>query len=538
MGRSSEQRLGSDTADAQIGHGEFVKLNKPSMRGVARGSAANLAGAAIFGLTNLLVTILVTHRLEQSEAGVFFGVTSVFLIATSMGALGTNTGLVYFIARSCAAGKAHLVPRYFEIASRPVVTIGLIMAAVLFVFAPQVARLTNASHSEQAITYLRACAFLVPFAGLENVALSATRGLGTMRPNVMVEQIGRSLLQVGCLAVALIVPTRFGVGLAWALPYLPAAMLAYLWWGRLSRATSLPGETVPGDDQGLDPPPAGLRSAFWRFTAPRAVSGLAQQIMQRLDIVLVAALAGATEAAIYTAATRFLVVGQLGNRAISMAVQPRIAAALARKDHQGANYLYRISTSWLMLITWPLYLTFIIFGPTVLTVFGRGYDAGSAVLIILASSMLAATSTGMVDIVLTMAGRTSWNLMNVLTGLAVNIGVDIWLIPSHGILGAAIGWAAAIVTQNVLALSQVGLSLRLHPFGRITLVTIGLNLLSFALVPLTARMAMGTSWGSLICALLVGSACYVVGLWACRGTLELAALRQIRRSTTTTAART
>ncbi len=505
-------------------------MSKPSMGGVARGSAANLAGALIFGLTNLVVTLLVTHRLDQSDAGVFFGVTSVFLIATSVGALGTNTGLVYFIARSRAAGRAHLVPDYFRVASRPVVAVGFCMAITLFVFAPWIADRTNASHSQEAVAYLRACALLVPLAGLENVSLAATRGLGTMRPNAMVEQIGRSLLQVCCIALAVIAPTRWGVGLAWSLPYLPAAVIAYFWWRRLSKAVvKRAANTTHVEDDTRRPSPSNLRGAFWRFTAPRAVSGLAQQIMQRLDIVLVAALAGAPQAAIYTAATRFLVVGQLGNRAISMAVQPRIAAALAREDHLGASHLYRISTAWLMLITWPMYLCFILFGPTILSIFGKGYNAGTVVLVILASSMLAATLTGMVDIVLTMAGRTSWNLMNVLVGLVVNVGVDIWLIPSHGILGAAIGWAAAIIVQNALALGQVGLAIGLHPFGRITVVTISLNLLSFALIPLVARIALGASWDGLLFALVIGGSCYAVGLWVFRGTLELAALRKIRR---------
>ena len=61
---------------------------------------------------------------------------------------------------------------------------------------------------------------------------------------------------------------------------------------------------------------------------------------------------------------------------------------------------------------------------------------------VLAAAMLVATGCGMVDMVLTMAGRTSWNLGNVLLALGVNVGLDLLLIPEHGVLGAAIGLAA------------------------------------------------------------------------------------------------
>ena len=64
---------------------------------------------------------------------------------------------------------------------------------------------------------------------------------------------------------------------------------------------------------------------FWRFTGPRALANLAQITIQRIDIVLVAIMLGPAAAAVYTAATRFLVPGQFANTAISMSAQPRFA---------------------------------------------------------------------------------------------------------------------------------------------------------------------------------------------------------------------
>jgi hypothetical protein len=180
---------------------------------------------------------------------------------------------------------------------------------------------------------------------------------------------------------------------------------------------------------------------FWRFTAPRSIASVAQIIIQRLDIVLVGIMKGPVDAAIYTAATRFLVAGQLGNAAISMAAQPQLTRLFAINDRAGANTVYQVTTAWLVLLTWPIYLLAAVFGPSVLAIFGRSYHAGSTVMLILALTMLFATACGQVDVVLITTGRSTWSLVNGLLAMCVNICVDLILIPRMGITGAAVGWA-------------------------------------------------------------------------------------------------
>jgi O-antigen/teichoic acid export membrane protein len=342
-----------------------------------------------------------------------------------------------------------------------------------------------------------------------------------MRANVVVEQLGRPALQLVLVALLLSVAGQRILALAWAFGYLPAALVSAWWWRRIRpRPPTMQGEVAR---------PEHLTRTFWRFSGPRAIASVAQLTIQRFDIVLVGAMAGAVAAAVYAATTRFLVVGQMGNRAISLAVQPRLGEALGRHDLVATKHFYEISTAWLMLVTWPLYLMFVVFGQRLLTVFGRGYDAGNDVLLVLAITMLFATACGMVDMVLNMAGRTSWNLYNVLLSLVVQFGLDVLLIPHLGILGAAIGWAAAIAIGNLAALLQVGLSLRLHPFGAATALAALLGVACFLVVPTAIRFAVGDTWAAVAISALVGGAVYALLLWRLRRPLELTALREIRR---------
>ena len=108
--------------------------------------------------------------------------------------------------------------------------------------------------------------------------------------------------------------------------------------------------------------------------------------------------------------TAFLVVGQLGNQAISVALQPRLSAALARRDLDEAGLLYRTTTGWLVLTTWPLYLLVGAFPAGLLSIFGHKYASATDVVVVLCAAMLVATACGQVDTVLMMAGKATWNL--------------------------------------------------------------------------------------------------------------------------------
>ncbi len=99
-------------------------------------------------------------------------------------------------------------------------------------------------------------------------------------------------------------------------------------------------------------------------------------------------------------------------------------------------------------------------------VFGEGYDVASDVVLILSLTMLLATACGPVDSVLLMAGHSWLSLRNSTVALAVNVGLNLVLIPLDGIRGAAIAWSVAIVVRNLLPLFQVRRHLAMWPLTR------------------------------------------------------------------------
>ena len=505
------------------------------------------------------VTILVTQVFTKPVAGAFFTAISAFLIVEAVASLGANVGLVYFIARLRSLGEERRIPMIIRAAVIPVIVASLLLTAIMVGLAEPLAKVLLSGHlgkggavSGAAVAQsLRALALTLPFAALLDTYLGVGRGYRDMRPTVVIDKIGRSVVQLLAIVIAVAAGSAALLAPLWALPYVPAAAIAWLWVRRIRRRPSRDPRGMPDVPpevaallalstpvpkmRGAGALPGGSRTAqrrlananprgFWRFTIPRGIASLASITLQRIDIVLVAIIMGPAAAAVYTAATRFLVAGQLGNMAISMAAQPRFTELFALGDRRSANVIYQVTTAWLVLLTWPLYLLAVVYGPEILTVFGHGYRAGASVMLILGLTMLLATICGQVDMVLITTGRSSWSLINGLLAVGVNVGLDLVLIPRYGITGAAIGWAIAIIVTNLMPLAQLASTIHLQPFGRGTLLAAGLSTLSFCVIPLAIRAVLGGGLAGLAAGVAAGCVVEAAGLWRFRGVLRLSAM--------------
>jgi O-antigen/teichoic acid export membrane protein len=406
----------------------------------------------------------------------------------------------------------------------PVVGVASVAGVAVTFGASGLAALIGADRPDQVEAMLRIMAVFLPVAAAHDLLLAATRGHGVMRPTVLIEKILRQTVQVGGV---LVVAQVFGadgaaLALAWALPYLPGMVLAGLWYRRLvGRAAATPSasrhEEVPLRQLAVD---------FWRYTSARSVAQIAQTVLQRADIVMLAALSSPRDAAIYTAATRFVVLGQLATQAVQQVMQPMVARLLAVGDRAAVQRVFSVCTAWTVMLTWPVHITVAASAPLYLAIFGQDYvDDGQATTLILASTMLVATACGAVDVMLLMAGRSGLSLANNVAALVVNLGLNALLIPQWGATGAAVAWAAALVTRNLLPLWQVHALLDLRPGGAGLARVAAAALLCFGVIPLGVQQIPG--WGPVRFAatLVVALALYLGLLWTWRHRLALTAFR-------------
>lgn len=491
-------------------------------RRVARGGIANLIGAAYSGIASFAITAVVTRISSTQDAGIYFSALSIMLIAVALAQIGTPVGYVYLLARYRGLGFTERLRSVLTAGTVPVLILASVLITVTLVFRERIGSLLFGDKVKESGTIVAIIAGVLLIAIAAEGSLAATRGLGVMKPTVVVDKFinpTTQLLALVLLAVAgwtgseeLILTRVAG--------FAAAAIIALPWLVKRLRRFPTP-EWQSFRDTWV--PRTETTREFWKFTGPRALGHLAQVGIQRVDIVLVALWLSPSQAAIYAAATRFLVFGQLAGRSISLAVQPQISTLAARGEMGALQHLYRTSTAWIMLATWPVYLTFLVHADLLMRVFGPGYASGAPVLRVLSATMLIATACGAVDAVLLMAGRSDLTMINAWVALAVNLGLNIWLIPRLGILGAAFAWVASILATNLVPLIQVRATLRVHPFGRTTVKAAVVASVLFGLIPWSIALAEGGIPGA-IASLVIACFVYVAVAWRWREALGMTGL--------------
>lgn len=487
---------------------------------IARGGALNLAGGVVAGLSGFALTAVVTNEWPAADAGALFSATSLFLILSATTLLGVDTGLARFVLRYEAQGQAADTDTLLRVALRPVVVVSVVAGALLATAADTVASWTGLPPG--GATALRLLAVALPLATVTDAFLSATRAFGSMRATVLLDRLLRSGGQPVLVAVAAVPGMGLaGLVVAWSLPYAAAALLAPPVLLRLARARR---SAAPADPPR---PVAVVRREFWRYTWLRGVARVFQVGLQRADIIMVAALRSPAEAALYTAATRFVVLGQLGVQAVQQVLQPRLSQLLASDERGTLRNVFSTSTAWIIASSWPVYLTAIVAAPLYLRVFGERYVAqGQLVVVVMGLGMLLAVASGPVDVLLLMSGRSVQSLANNAAGLVVDVALNLVLIPRYGIGGAAVSWAVALAVRNLLPFWQVHRDQRVTGLGRATALVVVASSACFGAPMLALRCTAGLDVVPALALMTAETAAYLLVLWRLRGPLQLAAMRR------------
>lgn len=487
-----------------------------AMGKIARSGSANILGAGVSAAANFLLVVIVSRLWSAEIAGTLFAVSSIFLIGLALCQLGVDQGLVRFIAWNSARNEQGK-NRFLMLQGVSAAMIASIIVALLgtLLALPLAQLLSSDGSTPETRSMIVIFSWALPVAAGYELLLALTRGMMRMRPTIIYERIMRPMLQLGTViaaGAAGLDPSALAV--AWVLPYAVGLVGAGITTSSILRRTQ--------PQQRMDTPrqKSAQSADFWKYTAPRGLARLAQVTIQRADIAIVTIIAGPAPAAVYTAATRFLVMGQLATSAIQQVSEPQLSRLLSRRNHDGTRIIAQKLTLWSVLLAWPVYLLCIVYAGFLLEfIFGARYAAGAESLWVLALAMLFATAMGPLDVLLLMAGRSSLSLLNTSLALTIDVVGCLFLIPQFGISGAALAWAAAIVTKNVLCGVQVYRTLHVTPLTmEIGLTAVGL-ILVFGVVPLLLHTVLQVRPPTEIVVLMAAAAAYAVLLWVRRKAL-------------------
>jgi O-antigen/teichoic acid export membrane protein len=321
-------------------------------------------------------------------------------------------------------------------------------------------------------------ALTVPFSALTTIWLSTVQAFQRVDYRVYLERICIPLGTMALVALFLFLGWRWwGVTIGTLLAALVGALCAYYIYRHLRRSLG----TIEKERPKLE-----LREWFG-FCSPLLLSGVLAFIIARMATLLLGYFRDSFEVGIYDIAAKVAFMVELPLAVSNVVFAPLIGEIYTQGDLDKLQTLFKIVTKWVFTASLLIFLVAVFLANPVLKIFGPEFTAGISVLFILGFSQLINSGTGAVGWVLIMSGHSMLHLFNSALSALLTIILGFLLMPSYGMIGAAITVGSVYILVNMARLAQVFYLLRIHPYRWDFAKPVTAGLLTFGFVYLLQR---------------------------------------------------
>ncbi len=192
------------------------------------------------------------------------------------------------------------------------------------------------------------------------------------------------------------------------------------------------------------------RPGFWlKVSIPMFLLDGFALLMLNLDVLLLELFVEPDQIAIYYAAARTMALISFVHFAVTAAVMPRFAAAHAQNDIPAIRALLHEARKWTLLPSLAGALVLLALGKPILWLFGPEFTAGYPAMGILLFGLIARAAAGPAQGLLVVTGYQSITAWILGAAVIVNAALNLALIPSFGLIGAAIATATAFCFESL-----------------------------------------------------------------------------------------
>ncbi|MFC7135348.1 MULTISPECIES: flippase [Salinibaculum] len=360
----------------------------------------------------------------------------------------------YLPRRETADERRRILSSAFQIVG----VLSVITGAGIFLTAKLLA--TAVFGNPDLVWIIRIFAAILPFYAIFKMGLGGFRGYETTYPRILTQNVLRPGLQLaGILLFVSLGYGTTGIAFAYASAFVVAAAVGM---GLLYRVSEFSAWEV------LRRGSISRHKELLLFSVPLAASGAINVVAKHSDLILLGMFKSGTEVGLYEVAFRMGVfVTLLFTPAIGYLFQPIISRFDANADRGKMDKLYTVTTRWIVVASFPVFALFFLFPEQSLAFFfSEKYVASRWALRILLVGFVISLLPGLTGMFLTAVGETKI-LMYISAGtMFLNVAINVILIPSYGIIGAAIATATARIFNNVVQSYFIYRKYTVHPFNR------------------------------------------------------------------------
>lgn len=440
-------------APSQVGQPE-------RQHGVGHGAALTLAGTAVAGLLLLLNEWLAARWLGLPGYGLFALALALAKIGDKLAVLGLHVAALRFVPPARLRGDHGALIRLVRDCLWPSALAGGLLALVGAILAEPLA---SGVFGKPALASLIGPAMLaVPFFALTEVLGNVARGLGHLGHYVIARHLAPQVVLLGLLLLGHALTGTTGLPLAapaWAAwsfaasGFLAALLAAGLVARSLAALRRAGGGAASTHTNALASP------SLWRLAWPVWVNGLLYLVVGWADLLLLGSLAPVEAAGLYRACAQAVIVFDMVSVAFNAASAQAFALAAgmagAHAVARGLDLPLKQALRGLVLVSTPVLAMLLFRAESVLSLLGPSFLPATGTLRVLAIGQFLNCWFSIVAFALIMSGRQGLEMRNAVVAAALNLSLNVALIPRWGTLGAAVASTATLLVLNLLRLWQL-----------------------------------------------------------------------------------
>jgi O-antigen/teichoic acid export membrane protein len=378
--------------------------------------------------------VTLTRSVGAEEAGVFFLAYTVVVIGATLSRLGLDQSVVRLIAAAHQDRDWGRVNSVYATAVKWTLLSGALMSLSVWVAADSLGHWVFQVQGFPGV--MQTLAFGVLFMAVFSLHAYALQGLRLYAIADMVMSAAAPLAVVALVLVWHPVSAQ-----SVASYYLAGAALASLagvaaWHAHRERPI--------GEEQAVD------RQELWRSCTPLLVATVLGLIISWFPQLLLGALGSSADVAVFSAAQRIALLPTFFLLAVISVAAPRFAQVHQQGRAEALARLARNVTRVMLVLAVPAVVFMLWWPAQLLSIFGSEFVGGSDVLRILAVGQFVNVTTASVGYLLAMTGNERLLRDSVLTAAAVCTLSAVALVPTLGVVGAAVAAATGVSAQNLL----------------------------------------------------------------------------------------
>ena len=421
---------------------------------LAGGSGVVLAAGIVDRGIRLFITWYLSGGLGPVGFGLYRSATTVVSLVTAFAPLGLDSGVVYFGARYRQEGDEGRRKGVILLGLVLSVLSGLTVAAAVWA-APQL--FPSLLPDDPAVGEVqRQVAPVVALWTPLLFVVGALRAVKDMRRSAVAYQLVLPLMLL--LGTTVAVVGGWGVvGALFAFVLAHACSLAVgLWVARSHYLGLLRDRAVKAV---IEP------WVVLRYSIPQSLTAGVFRMNQWMDILMLQVMATSAEVGHYGVAASLAVVGAMPVNAVTSMFNPMISELVAAEAFDRLDALLKNVTRWLVILTGPGFAVMLLLPDVALGFFAEEYlEHSLAPLVVLLLGQCISVFCAPTMRLIPMSGHALLNLANGSAAAVLNIGLNLWLIPLHGNLGAAIATGTTLALWALWRVAEVRWLLGCFPF--------------------------------------------------------------------------